>query len=58
MDIEAVLKQVGDVESEAHKVFEESRAKWDAIVKPLIDAIENSERLNADDFAIRINTRT
>ena len=57
MEITAVLEQVGDINSPAHKLFEESRAKWDEIVKPLVEAIAESERLSEDDFAIRINTR-
>lgn len=57
MEIIAVLEQVGVADSAANKQFEESRAKWDEIVKPLVDAIAESERLSEDDFAIRINTR-
>lgn len=57
MEITALLESVGDVNSEAHRQFEESRAKWDEIAKPLVDAIAESERLSEDDFAIRINTR-
>jgi hypothetical protein len=29
--------------------------KWQARIQPLLDAIERSERLTAEDFAIRIN---
>lgn len=57
LEIEAVLEQVSDVKSDAHKAFEESRARWDDIVKPWVEAIAESERLSEDDFAIRINTR-
>jgi len=56
-EIIAVLEQVGHPDSAAHKLFEESRAKWDEIVKPLVEAIAESERLSEDDVAIRINTR-
>lgn len=56
-EITAVLQQVDNPNSAVHKLFEESRQKWDEIVKPLSEAIAESERLSEDDFAIRINTR-
>lgn len=40
--------------SEARKRFEELRAKWDEVLKPLTDAIERCERLTEDDYNIRI----
>ncbi len=31
------------------------KTKWTKLTKPLIKAVEDSERLNAEDYAIRIN---
>ena len=55
--IDEALKSREDPDSETHRSFEESRARWDEILKPQIDAIRDSEQLTQDDFAIRINTR-
>ena len=57
MEITAAFEQLADVDSDAYKAFEESGAKWTEIVKPLVEAIAESERLTENDFAIRINTR-
>ncbi len=44
-------------DSEASRFFEESQRKWDKILLPQIQAIQTSEQLTKDDFAIRINIR-
>jgi hypothetical protein len=55
--IVAALQNLDNTHSDEHRLFEESRQKWEDIVKPLVDAISASERLTEKDFAIRINTR-
>jgi hypothetical protein len=45
------------MDEETRKLFEEELRRWEPITKPLVDAVEDSERLSDQDYAIRINTR-
>lgn len=55
--IENGLRNLADVGSEERQRFEAAQHKWDQILQPLENAIVASERLSAEDFAIRINAR-
>jgi hypothetical protein len=44
-------------DAEARERFEKALRELDAEFKPWTDAIQESERLSEDDFAIRINAR-
>lgn len=39
---------------EGRKRYEEALAKWREIMRPLIEEVERSERLTAEDFAVTI----
>jgi len=45
------------MDGEARRLFEEELRRWEPITKPLLDAVEDSERLSDQDYAVRINTR-
>jgi hypothetical protein len=38
-------------------IVDESRSRWDAEIQPVLESLRNSERLTAEDMAVRINTR-
>lgn len=46
-----------EMDQKARKLFEAELRRWEPITKPLVDAVEDSERLSDQDYAIRINTR-
>jgi hypothetical protein len=39
---------------EMRRQMEQTRAKWDERIRPMIEAIRQSERLTAEDYAIRV----
>jgi hypothetical protein len=43
--------------SKIREFAEQSRQRWEAVVRPLEDAISASERLTEEDLAVRINIR-
>ena len=43
--------------SRIRELAEQSRERWEAVVRPLEDAISDSERLTQEDLAVRINIR-
>jgi len=55
--IEQGLLEWSDPTSAARQRFEAANAHLGEVVRPLEEAVIASERLTADDFAIRINTR-
>jgi hypothetical protein len=55
--LEDGLSNLAQADSESRKRFETARVKWAQALKPIEDAIAASERLTAEDFSIRINTR-
>lgn len=52
-NIEYELLHWNDPDSAARKRFESLQEKYDSILLPLQEAIENAERLTADDFTIQ-----
>lgn len=56
-ELEEALRDWDKPNSEARKLYEESRSEWEQTLDPLVDAVKASERLTEADFAIRINTR-
>ena len=45
------------LDSESRKRYEEACYAFDEQIKPLARAVNDSERLTKDDYAIRINAR-
>ena len=55
--IERLLDEFGNPDSEARKRYEAAAEKWDKAIKPLQDAIDRSTQFTAEDFNIRINVK-
>ena len=53
--IEKVLAEWNSPDSEARKRFESSQAYWDDKLRPLIEIIEDTERLSAREYMIYFN---
>ena len=52
--IEEGLRNWDDQNSVSRRIFDASQQKWDEVLKPLKDAIAESERITERDLNIRI----
>lgn len=52
--IDAALRELDDPDSEISRFYNATRARWDEILRPLLEAIHASEQMTAEDYAVRI----
>lgn len=52
--IEADLQAFDDLNSDLRMRFEAAREKWDRLLQPLVDAIDDCERLTETDLEMRM----